>query len=429
MNNLTLLWNRVHPHLTPLLLPPSSAHLCPSCSQPAAAAVLVQLHLAAGESCTTILLQCTHCRTILLPPPDHPIIPSLAAIPSHLNPDLSPFTPPHRLTHAIPTALEARLWSAIPAFTNLEPTNRCNLRCLYCIGRHLPPADLTLDRYTRILDNLPGIRTLALVGEGEPLLNKTFWAMAEEAHTRGIAVVTVSNGTTWSRANIERLCRGHIRYIAISIDAVDPAQFARSRPGGHLPRILANIRRLRRYRDQHARPYPKIGLKGTLFYATRHQLLPIVRLAHEVGVELLESFQPLNPKSTYAAIYPPEWQSELAFIDQVAAAIAADLPQAHRLLPPVDRWAAAEQIPIPLPGRRHPLLPNCDETGLYLLADGTLTPCCQIKTSPDPLRWNLVHRPWSQLSLDPLYQRWRYSLLNGLFPSHCHGCYKTRAYP
>ncbi len=407
--NLTPLWHQSHPHLT---LWPEFAHhpngqRCPLCSQSAAHPVQVRLTLADGKQQTSLLLHCASCQGITLSPLSAPLQ-----------------TPPMPHPQEI-VAIEARLWRASPRFFNLEPTNRCNFSCFYCIGRHLPQQDLAYEAFCRILDHAPGIETLALVGEGEPLMNKAFWAMATEAKARGIAVVIVSNGSTLSASNIAKLCQAEIRYVAISIDSHDPATFADSRTGGDLTQILANIAALRRYRDSHGYRYPKIGLKGTLFRHTRDQLPAIARMAAEAGVELFESFQPLNPMRTYRPIYPKERTPELDHIAEVSAAITRDMPQAFTHLRPVWEWAAEEGLTIPTPESGHPAGPHCDETGLYVLANGDLTPCCQIKAAPTRANWNLLDRPLSAILADPEYQRWRYHLYNGLFPSQCQGCYKS----
>jgi len=405
--NLTPLWRKSHPHLT--LWPEFARHSnkkgqrCPLCSQSAAHPVQVQLTLANGKEQTALLMHCASCQGVTLSLP-----PNLFTI------------PPQEIV-----AVEARLWRASPRFFNLEPTNRCNFSCFYCVGRHLPQQDLTYEAFCRILDHAPGIGTLALVGEGEPLLNKAFWAMAAEAKRRAIAVVIVSNGSTLSASNIAKLCQAEIRYIAISIDSHDPATFADSRAGGNLAQVLANIAALRRYRDSHGYRYPKIGLKGTLFRHTRDQLPAIARMAAEAGVELFESFQPLNPMRTYRPIYPKERIPELDHVAEVSAAITRDMPEALTLLRPVWEWAAEEGLTIPTPESGHPAGPHCDETGLYVLANGDLTPCCQIKTTPARANWNLLDRPLSAILADPEYQRWRYHLYNGLFPDTCQGCYKT----
>jgi len=324
------------------------------------------------------------------------------------------------------TAIDARLWFASPTILNLEPTTRCNFSCWYCIGRHMRQADIRFEDFVRALDHFPGLEVLGLVGEGEPILHKQFFAMADLAAARGIKVMTVSNGSTFSTSVVRQLCESGIVYVGVSIDATDPQQFAASRLDGNLPKVWQGIERLRKFRDDNGYRYPKIGLKGTLFMNTENELLAIARAAKAHGVEIFESFQALNPKESYVAIYPQEHLAELPLVDRLRKRIAEDSAEAQRLLEPVERFCAEEGIKMAMPAHGNALRRNCDEQWIYALLSGDIAPCCQVKEPISP-RWNLFHRPLAAIMSDPEYENVRFNLWNGLFPSYCAGCWKTRA--
>jgi len=321
-------------------------------------------------------------------------------------------------------AVDARLWSSTPTFLNIEPTTRCNFSCWYCVGRHMKQEDIRVEDFERMLDNFPTLRTIALVGEGEPLMHKGFFKMARAAVARGIRVVTLSNGSTFSSSNVRKICEAGITYISISIDSFDAATFASSRIGGKLQQVLNGIRRLRDYRDHHGYQYPKIAVKGTLFHSTQNELPRIAALAKEYGVEIFESFQVLNPMSTYVPIYPSEKIRELEDIDRVGAAITRDAPGVQTLLQPVQEFFAQEGIDIDKNGTPNGLRPGCDEQWIYSLLSGDVTPCCQIKTPISPT-WNLFSHSIGEILQDRLYENTRFNLWNGFFPRYCKGCFKT----
>ena len=321
-------------------------------------------------------------------------------------------------------AVDARLWSSTPTFLNIEPTTRCNFSCWYCVGRHMKQEDIAVDGFLRVLDNFPSLKTIALVGEGEPLMHKGFFKMARAAVDRGIRVVTLSNGSTFSSSNVKKICEAGITYISISIDSFDPSTFASSRIGGKLQQVLDGIRRLRDYRDRHGYKYPKIALKGTLFHGTQDQLPRIAALAKEYGIEIFESFQVLNPMTTYVPIYPSEKVGELKHISAVGAAICRDAPDVHDLLQPMQEFFAEEGIDIDKNGTPNGLRPGCDEQWIYSLLSGDVTPCCQIKTPMSPT-WNLFTHSIDEILQDRLYENTRFNLWNGFFPRYCKGCSKT----
>ena len=137
--------------------------------------------------------------------------------------------------------------------------------------------DIRIEDFAKMLDNFPDVKTIALVGEGEPLMHKDFFTMAHMAKDRGIRVMIISNGSAFSQSVIKKICDAQIAYIGISIDSTDATTFASSRLDGDLPKIWRGIERLRKYRDVNGYRYPRIGVKGTLFSHTQNELPSIVR--------------------------------------------------------------------------------------------------------------------------------------------------------
>ena len=61
-----------------------------------------------------------------------------------------------------------------PLFLQIEPTILCNLECSYCINPFLARerTSLTLEKFRRILDEVPSVSKISLVGIGETFMNK-----------------------------------------------------------------------------------------------------------------------------------------------------------------------------------------------------------------------------------------------------------------
>lgn len=320
------------------------------------------------------------------------------------------------------TAVNARLWSATPTVLNLEPTTLCNFNCWYCIGRHMKQGELAFDDFVSVLDNFPSLKMIALVGEGEPLIHKRFFDMVRVAKERGIRVSTISNGSAFSQSVIKKICDSGLDYISISIDSVDPETFAQSRIDGDLNKVCAGIERLAKYRNENGFKYPVIGLKGTLFTHTRDEMPLILSEAKKRGVDVVEAFQPLNPKKTYADIYPAD---KLALLDDCAdISTRIQAGYASGILPSVMEFAQREQLNISNSGTPNPLRKNCDEEWIYSLLSGDVTPCCQIKNPVDPA-WNIAKHPLNEILKNKAYENMRFNLWNGLFLSDCEGCSKA----
>jgi len=401
MIDITPIWNRCHSHLRPL-----AEHL-PIQNKNSAEHVVVAAHVRVGENDwldepTEIHYSWPEDRFLVDP----------AALPNGSKPRLEI------------TAVNARLWFDEPTFLNLEPTTRCNFNCWYCVGRHMKQEDIDPSQLDAVLDHFPALETLALVGEGEPLMHKQFFAMAKKAADRGIKVMIISNGSTLSESNVRKLCESGVYYIGISIDSIDPKTFASSRIDGKLEQVWKGIERLRKYRDANGYAYPKIGLKGTLFEGTEHHLPEIIEHAASHGVEIYESFQALNPMDSYVSIYPASQISELKHVDRINTRIQQDAA-AQNQLKPLSVFCDEAGIDFDKNGRPNPLRNNCDEQWIYTLLSGDVTPCCQVKT-PISDTWNLFKNPLEKIMSDPLYENTRFNLWNGIFPNYCSNCWKTR---
>lgn len=403
--DVTAIWQRCHPHLRPLevSLPVDGV------TDPV---VKVVAHVRVGERDWFDMVQISYDRVsqrFLLTADDR-----RAALGDRTD-----------LLKAPVTAINARLWSNTPTMINIEPTTRCNFNCWYCVGRHMKQDDIRVEDFERMLENFPSVKTIALVGEGEPLMHKDFFAMAQMAKNRNINVMIISNGSAFSQSVVKQLCETEVAYVSISIDSFDPKTFATSRLDGDLDKILRGIRRLRDYRDVNGYKFPKIALKGSLFSHTKDQLPAIVDMAKAAGVEIFESFQALNPMKTYMQIYPTAQISQLPFVNDVAQAIERDSHYGRKVLQPMEEFLKEYKIEFSHPVTPNPLRKNCDETWLYSLLSGDVTPCCQIKTQISP-KWNIFENRVDEIQADSEYENIRFNLWNGIFPSYCDGCWKTR---
>ena len=88
--------------------------------------------------------------------------------------------------------------NADPVCLYLETTNRCNLLCTTCPRTYAdlePPADMSWELFTRIVDQIPDIARAVLHGVGEPMLVKELPRMIRYLKERGAYVLFNTNGT------------------------------------------------------------------------------------------------------------------------------------------------------------------------------------------------------------------------------------------
>jgi cyclic pyranopterin phosphate synthase len=135
-------------------------------------------------------------------------------------------------------------------YLRVSVTDRCDLRCVYCMSEHmtfLPKAQvLSLDELDRLASAFVGlgVRKLRLTG-GEPLVRKGVMSLIERLsrHLRSGALdelTLTTNGTRLADFAVD-LSRLGIRRINVSLDTLKPDLFARLTRGGDLAKVLAGI--------------------------------------------------------------------------------------------------------------------------------------------------------------------------------------------
>ena len=135
-------------------------------------------------------------------------------------------------------------------YLRVSVTDRCDLRCVYCMAEHmrfLPKAEvLSLEELDRIATAFVGlgVRKLRLTG-GEPLVRKGFLTLVENLsrHLRSGAVDELTLTTNGTRLTefARDLARLGVRRINVSMDTLRPDLFARLTRGGDLAQVRAGI--------------------------------------------------------------------------------------------------------------------------------------------------------------------------------------------
>jgi cyclic pyranopterin phosphate synthase len=135
-------------------------------------------------------------------------------------------------------------------YLRLSVTDRCDLRCVYCMAEHmvfLPKAEVLsleeLDRVATAFVSL-GVRKLRITG-GEPLVRKGVMGLIEglSRHLRSgdLEELTLTTNGTQLAAHAADLARCGIKRINVSLDTLKPDLFHRLTRGGDLAKVLAGI--------------------------------------------------------------------------------------------------------------------------------------------------------------------------------------------
>jgi len=258
------------------------------------------------------------------------------------------------------------LAEAEPVCLYLETTNRCNLFCTTCPRTFEdlePPADMSWELFTSIVDQFPRIARVVLHGVGEPMMVRALPRMIRHLKDRGVYVLFNTNGTLLTQRAGRLLIDAGLDELRISLDAASAQSFALVRGRDLFARIVGNVRAFTALQSGLQCATPRVSLWLTGLKETIAELPAFVRLAREIGV--LEVY-------LQRLVYFPEGQglarSESALFEQVDAGDEAHIRAAQTL---------------------------AQSLGIAFNASGATEPGTSLRQQREQQPWSLCRRPWT----------------------------------
>ncbi len=134
-------------------------------------------------------------------------------------------------------------------YLRVSVTDRCDFRCTYCMAEDmvfLPKSDLlSLEELDRLCNAFidRGVNKLRLTG-GEPLVRRNVMWLIERLGARlghGLEELTLTTNGSQLARHAQGLARAGVKRINVSLDTLDPENFARITRWGRLPQVLDGI--------------------------------------------------------------------------------------------------------------------------------------------------------------------------------------------
>jgi MoaA/NifB/PqqE/SkfB family radical SAM enzyme len=210
-----------------------------------------------------------------------------------------------------------------PRMAVVHITNRCNDRCQGCEYEacHASPAEMSSGDLVGVIDGLAelGVSALTLGGGGEPSLHPDFVAIVRHAASRGLEVGVLTNGAGLDGNAIDALVRS-ASFVRISLDATEPATFARIRGTreSEFARRIDTVKRIVAARNA-ASSNLEVALKFLLRSTNAEEAPQFVALGEALGVDNVQ-FKPLRPLGSPDAPSPEEIQRAQRAIDEAHVA-------------------------------------------------------------------------------------------------------------
>ncbi len=257
---------------------------------------------------------------------------------------------------------------AMPVCLYLEVTNRCNLLCETCprtFEALEPPADMSMELFRRIVDQVPDVRRVVLHGVGEPMLVKHLPEMIRYLKQPGrqTHVLFNTNGTLLAPKKHREIIDTGLDELRVSLDAAEAATFLKVRGKDMFDRIVRNVAAFTNLQAATGATKPLVSLWLTGLKETVDQLPEFVRLAARIGVKEVHLQRLVFDEQGFGMA-----RSDSSLFEQTRAEEEAVIAEAAAI------------------GR---------ELGVKLDASGATEPGLSLKKAQDDKPWATCRRPWS----------------------------------
>lgn len=318
---------------------------------------------------------------------------------------------------------------APPVCLYLETTNRCNLLCETCprtFETLEPPADMSWDLFTRIVDQVPNVARVVLHGVGEPMLVKNLPAMIRYLKDRKIYVLFNTNGTLMHPKRFQEWIDTGLDELRVSLDAADRSSYLKVRGKDFFNRIVRNLGAFTAYQKEIDAASPRVSLWLTGLKETVEQLPAFVRLAAEMGVAEVHLQRLVFDEEGYGMAAAEQSLFENTRAEERAAIAAAQAIGAE-LGVTLDASGATEPG-LSLKRQDDRAWSTCRRPWslMYFTAHGRALPCCiapfSVRGYSNYTLGDAMQQDLREIWNSPAYRDFRTSLLSDTPPSPCRNC-------
>ena len=314
-----------------------------------------------------------------------------------------------------------------PSMIQLEPTNKCNLKCQMCHRSILFPSkigEMSFFNFRKIVDPLiPSLESVRLQGEGEPFLCKDIFKMIRYLKTKSVHVNTVSNATLLTKELCRNILLSGLDEISFSIDGATKETYEQIRTGANFEHVTENIKTLTTLAANSTSPNLKICAFVVAMKKNMHELPGIVDLVHKLGIRNLwvqdVQFQQLDAglatrKESLRAIAGQD-NTEKKRIEQY---LRMAMDRVNKYGMEIITYGGKSVFNrLKIPGARTKC--SWPWTSAYVTWDGFVSPCCIPSTY---YCGNLLQESFKKIWSNGKYRHFRSRLKRGPLPHQCINC-------
>ena len=286
---------------------------------------------------------------------------------------------------------------ARPQFVIIDPSSRCNARCVMCPVSFRAPGDRGMDLppavFEKVAALIPTAAQVNLFSSGEPTIARDIERVVTEARRRRDPQAT----TIWLSTNGKRLPASVLETVMapgmglqFSVDGGSKEVFEAIRRGITFEELCRSLALAQRRKG--ALPYPALSFSSTMSKRNLHDLANIFELARRYGVEHVY-FYDEDPEVVEEEAFVLDATDRPVFEAQRAAIDATGVRYSNGL---TFRGAHGLRAVNPAPPASPPAL-HCRApwSVFHLRADGSVRTCCTLRTSMGDLGRQTFEEIWN----------------------------------
>ncbi|MFH8119866.1 MAG: radical SAM protein [Candidatus Aenigmatarchaeota archaeon] len=178
-----------------------------------------------------------------------------------------------------------------PEFIQIYPTNKCNLKCVFCVQKtslYQQCEEVSRRRWIEITKELcsMNIRRMLISGGGEPLATpETTLKIMELIKKCDIEGRIITNGTLWCEKSIKKTVKMGWDCVVFSIDGIEGVHDFLRGVRGTFQKVRKNIEIFNKYKKRKKSTKPVLGINFVLTSYNYEHLPKVIEFAGEYGIE------------------------------------------------------------------------------------------------------------------------------------------------
>lgn len=329
---------------------------------------------------------------------------------------------------------------AHPEEVQIYPTNKCNLKCIFCcqiLNQYDLNDEIHKKRWLEIAEEICdlGVKKILISGGGEPLMVPATLGMMGIFKSRGLHGRMISNGTLWTEPKILKTIKMEWDVVMFSIDGPNASIHDKLRATeGCFDKIIKNIKRFNEFKKSRNKDQPRIEINFVLNKLNYERIVDMIELASKLKINFL-NFEPICLNNSEASKLKLTEEQRICFMEHVMPK-AKELSNKLNISTNLDRLFEVkviekageldenvfEELKVEKIGKSDFLDAVCFEPWLWpkIEANGEVWPC-----STTSLKTNVKNKSFKEIWYGKEFREFRNKILKGELSESCKNCVMT----